>query len=137
MNLRSTKCSRLPRAGVTLIRGFATLRTSGLIWVLLIMCAVAAFVSDAFLNPFNLINVLRQIALFGIVSIGMTFVILTAGIDLSVGSIVAVVAVASRHDARCRHAHPACARRRPCHRRRSWVRSTASASRLAAFRLSS
>ena len=59
------------------------------------MCVAAAIISPAFLNPFNIINVLRQIALFGIVSIGMTFVILTAGIDLSVGSIVAVVAVIS------------------------------------------
>ena len=67
----------------------------GLVWVLLVMCVAAALISPAFLNPFNLINVLRQIALFGIVSIGMTFVILTAGIDLSVGSIVAVTAVVS------------------------------------------
>ena len=71
------------------------LRASGLVWVLVAMCVVAALVSDAFLNPFNIINVLRQVALFGIVAIGMTFVILTAGIDLSVGSIVAVVAVGS------------------------------------------
>jgi ribose/xylose/arabinose/galactoside ABC-type transport system permease subunit len=75
------------------LRRFSTLRTSGLIWVLLAMCIAAAIISPAFLNPFNLINVLRQIALFGIVSVGMTFVILTAGIDLSVGSIVAVTAV--------------------------------------------
>ena len=54
---------------------------------------VAALISPAFINPFNLINVLRQMALFGIVSIGMTMVILTAGIDLSVGSVVAVAAV--------------------------------------------
>src|SRR5687767_940322 len=80
--------------GATLKR-LTTLRTSGLIWVLLLMCATAALISDAFLNPFNLVNVLRQIALFGIVSVGMTFVILTAGIDLSIGSIVAVVAVVS------------------------------------------
>jgi len=70
-------------------------RASGLVWVLVAMCIVAALVSDAFLNPFNIVNVLRQVALFGIVAIGMTFVILTAGIDLSVGSIVAVVAVGS------------------------------------------
>jgi ribose/xylose/arabinose/galactoside ABC-type transport system permease subunit len=75
------------------LRRLSTLRTSGLLWVLLAMCIVAALISPAFLNPFNIINVLRQIALFGIVSIGMTFVILTAGIDLSVGSIVAVTAV--------------------------------------------
>ena len=54
---------------------------------------VAALLSPAFLNTFNLVNVLRQVALFGIVSVGMTFVILTAGIDLAVGSIVAVTAV--------------------------------------------
>jgi ribose/xylose/arabinose/galactoside ABC-type transport system permease subunit len=70
-------------------------RTSGLLWALLLLCAVAVIISPAFLNPFNLINVLRQVALFGIVSIGMTFVILTAGIDLAVGSIVAVTAVVS------------------------------------------
>src|SRR5918995_2733132 len=70
-------------------------RTSGLLWALLLLCAVAVIISPAFLNPFNLINVLRQVALFGIVGIGMTFVILTAGIDLAVGSIVAVTAVVS------------------------------------------
>jgi ribose/xylose/arabinose/galactoside ABC-type transport system permease subunit len=59
------------------------------------MGVAAAIISPAFLNPFNIINVLRQIALFGIVSVGMTFVILTAGIDLSVGSILAVAAVCS------------------------------------------
>jgi ribose/xylose/arabinose/galactoside ABC-type transport system permease subunit len=68
-------------------------RTSGLLWVLVIMVVVAAALSPAFLNTFNLINVVRQVALFGIVSVGMTFVILTAGIDLAVGSTVAVTAV--------------------------------------------
>jgi ribose/xylose/arabinose/galactoside ABC-type transport system permease subunit len=78
---------------VSRLRQFSAPRSSGLIWVLLFMCVVAAYMSDAFLNPFNIVNVLRQMALFGIVSVGMTFVILTAGIDLSIGSIVAVVAV--------------------------------------------
>lgn len=77
------------------LRKLLTMRTSGLIWTLIIMCVIAAVISPAFLNPFNVINVLRQIALFGIVSAGMTFVILTAGIDLSIGSIVAVTAVVS------------------------------------------
>jgi ribose/xylose/arabinose/galactoside ABC-type transport system permease subunit len=77
------------------LRRLTTLRVSGLIWVLILMCVAAAIISPAFLNPFNIINVLRQIALFGIVSVGMTFVILTAGIDLSVGSILAVAAVCS------------------------------------------
>jgi ribose/xylose/arabinose/galactoside ABC-type transport system permease subunit len=77
------------------LRGRTALRASGLLWVLILMCVTAALISDAFLNPFNLINVARQVALFGIVSVGMTFVILTAGIDLSVGSIIAVTAVVS------------------------------------------
>ena len=77
------------------LRAGKLIRASGLVWVLVAMCVAAALISDAFLNPFNLINVARQVALFGIVSIGMTFVILTAGIDLSVGSIVAVAAVVS------------------------------------------
>ncbi|WP_265518249.1 ABC transporter permease [Nitratireductor luteus] len=68
-------------------------KRSGLIWVLLGLCIFAALLSPAFLNPLNLTNVLRQVALFGIVSVGMTFVILTKGIDLSVGSILGVCAV--------------------------------------------
>jgi ribose/xylose/arabinose/galactoside ABC-type transport system permease subunit len=59
------------------LRRLTTLRVSGLIWVLILMCVAAAIISPAFLNPFNIINVLRQIALFGIVSVGMTFVIQT------------------------------------------------------------
>jgi hypothetical protein len=70
-------------------------KASGLIWAFVLLCVAAAIISPTFLNPFNLVNVLRQIALFGIVSIGLTFVILTRGIDLSVGSLVGVVAVAT------------------------------------------
>jgi len=67
----------------------------GLVWVLIVLCAFAVYLSPSFIQIGNLLNVGRQVALFGIVSIGMTFVILTRGIDLSVGSIVGVVAVAS------------------------------------------
>ena len=42
-----------------------------------------------FLTAFNLFNVLRQVSVYGLLAIGMTFVILTAGIDLSVGSLLA------------------------------------------------
>ena len=101
------------------------------------MCIAAALISDAFLNPFNLINVARQVALFGIVSVGMTFVILTAGIDLSVGSIVAVAAVVSALLLQYRRAGAAGHPRRS--RASAWRsgRSTALASRSAAFRPSS
>ena len=69
------------------------LKQSGVLWALLALCVIASISSPYFLQPENLINIVRQMAIVGIVSIGMTFVILTAGIDLSVGSIIAVVAV--------------------------------------------
>lgn len=68
-------------------------RQSGILLALLLLCVLAALISPHFLQTANLINILRQISIIGIVSVGMTFVILTAGIDLSVGAIIAVVAV--------------------------------------------
>ncbi len=50
---------------------------------------VFAILQPQFLTPRNLFNVMRQISIEGLIAIGMTFVILTAGIDLSVGSLVA------------------------------------------------
>ncbi|MEZ5824276.1 MAG: ABC transporter permease [Geminicoccaceae bacterium] len=56
---------------------------------LLILMGVFAALEPRFLNPLNLFNVMRQVSIFGILAIGMTFVILTRGIDLSVGSLLA------------------------------------------------
>lgn len=56
--------------------------------------AVAApALGSAFLNPSNLRNILNQIVVIAITAVGMTFVIITAGIDLSVGSLIALSAV--------------------------------------------
>ncbi len=57
---------------------------------LLALVLVFALLEPRFLHPLNLFNVLRQVSIFGLVAIGMTFVILTAGIDLSVGSLLAL-----------------------------------------------
>jgi ribose/xylose/arabinose/galactoside ABC-type transport system permease subunit len=54
---------------------------------------VAAALSPRFLTPVNLMNVFRQVAIVGVLGTGMTFVILTAGIDLSVGASLALSAV--------------------------------------------
>jgi ribose transport system permease protein len=48
----------------------------------------SALISDVFFTETNLSNLLKQVSGIGIVSIGMLIVILTGGIDLSVGSIV-------------------------------------------------
>lgn len=55
---------------------------------LILVVVVFAALEPRFLNPFNLLNILRQVSIAGLVALGMTFVILTAGIDLSVGSLV-------------------------------------------------
>ncbi|MDR3211937.1 MAG: ABC transporter permease [Planctomycetota bacterium] len=60
-----------------------------IIIALLVICIILSFASDYFLIQSNLINVLRQVSINGLLSIGMTFVILTGGIDLSVGSMLA------------------------------------------------
>lgn len=57
--------------------------------VFLLLIVVASFISDAFFTVPNLLNVLRQVSIVAIISVGMTLVILTAGIDLSVGSVLA------------------------------------------------
>ena len=56
-------------------------------------CVILAIASPAFASTENVMNVLRQNAFTAIVSAGMTFVILTAGIDLSVGSVVGLSGV--------------------------------------------
>ncbi|WP_405380250.1 ABC transporter permease [Maribacter sp. LLG6340-A2] len=56
---------------------------------LLVLCIVLTFMSDKFLTPENGWNIMRQISVNVCISIGMTLVILTRGIDLSVGSILA------------------------------------------------
>jgi ribose transport system permease protein len=68
-------------------------RGSGLFAALVLLVVISSLTSPHFLNPINLLNVLRQVALYGILGVGMTFVILTRGIDLSVGSIVAFAGV--------------------------------------------
>ena len=62
--------------------------------VALILIAGAILEPDAFLTSDNMLNVLRQASVVGVLAIGMTFVIATGGIDLSVGSMVAAAAVA-------------------------------------------
>ena len=56
---------------------------------LIALMALFAVVEPRFLSSINLFNVMRQVSITGLLAIGMTFVILTAGIDLSVGSLLA------------------------------------------------
>ncbi len=51
---------------------------------------VFTVMKPSFIDPINIFNILRQISITGLIALGMTFVILTAGIDLSVGSLLAL-----------------------------------------------
>ncbi len=57
---------------------------------LVILLIISAFASEYFLRPRNLLNITRQISYTGVIALGMTFVIIAGGIDLSVGSMVAL-----------------------------------------------
>lgn len=69
------------------------LQRYGLIFSFLLLCLALSLLSDRFLTIDNMVNVLRQGTINGIIAIGMTLVILTAGIDLSVGAILALSVV--------------------------------------------
>lgn len=57
--------------------------------VLILMCIILAIASDKFLSVGNLMTIIKQISIQSIVAIGMTMIIITGNIDLSVGSMVA------------------------------------------------
>jgi ribose transport system permease protein len=63
------------------------------ILLITVVIVVTAIMTPEFFNSRNILNVLRQASITGVVAIGMTFVILTAGIDLSVGSVLAFTGV--------------------------------------------
>ncbi len=67
----------------------------GLLFSFLLLSLALSLLSNRFLQPANLVNILRQASINGIVAVGMTLVILTGGIDLSVGSMLALSAVIS------------------------------------------
>lgn len=64
---------------------------------LVLLFVVISVLNDSFIDPSNLKNLARQISINALIAFGMTFVILTGGIDLSVGSILALSS-ARQHD---------------------------------------
>jgi ribose/xylose/arabinose/galactoside ABC-type transport system permease subunit len=62
----------------------------GILLAFLVLAAGMSLLSPSFLEPANLLNVLRQISVNALLAFGITPVIIGAGIDLSVGSVLAV-----------------------------------------------
>jgi ribose transport system permease protein len=63
----------------------------GIFGLLLAVCLFAFWASESFSSSYNVENLIRRTALFGVIGIGVAFVIVTGGIDLSIGSVICLV----------------------------------------------
>ena len=75
------------------LRKIFKFREAGILLALLAIWIVTAIFNPRFLSSYNLQLLSRQIAVFGLIAIGETFVILTEGIDLSPGSVIVLASV--------------------------------------------
>jgi inositol transport system permease protein len=85
-----TETGKLPHIGHLISTAFAKY---GIFLVFGLMVLVAWMLSPAFVTPTNIINVIRQMSIVGLIALGVTGVIVSAGIDLSSGSVVGLTAV--------------------------------------------
>jgi ribose transport system permease protein len=69
------------------------IQMAGMVPVLVVICVLFAFLTPNFLTQNNMVNVVRQASINIVLAAGMTFVILTGGIDLAVGSVLGFTAV--------------------------------------------
>ncbi len=76
-------------------RGFFAGQTAYVTLAFIVICGLAATLSGNFITTGNLLNISRNFSYIALMSLGMTVVIITGGIDLSVGSVCALVAVCS------------------------------------------
>ena len=76
-------------------KALSLLRHQGALVALLVACVFGFARYASFLTTENVLNIVRQNSMVGLVALGMTFVILTGGIDLSVGAVLAVAGVAA------------------------------------------
>ena len=96
MNIQPPLVSTEESARRWFLRGLLILSRKYVLLMLCLLIVIAiSFVSPVFFSSRNLFNILRQVSVNGIIAVGMTFVIIAGGIDLSVGAIVALSAVAS------------------------------------------
>jgi len=87
-NIEETKAKGLNREWMN-----AFLKKYAIVLILLAMFILMSVLAPAFLQPRNLLNVVRQISVIGLIAMGVTMAIILTGIDLSSGSVLAVAAV--------------------------------------------
>ncbi len=79
----------------------------GIFLAFVILCVTLTFLNEYFLTPKNLLNIVRQTSINGILALGQTLVVLTRGIDLSVGSTLALAGIVAASMVRGVHAENA------------------------------
>jgi ribose/xylose/arabinose/galactoside ABC-type transport system permease subunit len=73
-------------------------KKTAILWVMIILILILSVISPSFFRGQNLLNIIKQASITGVIGVGMTFVLITGGIDLSVGSVMAAsVAVAEKN----------------------------------------
>ena len=77
------------------LRRFLSARETGVFIALVLMCLFLTLATPYFLGVQNLLNIGRQVSLTGIMAVGMTFVLISAEVDLSIGSIYALCGLVS------------------------------------------
>lgn len=65
-------------------------KKTGILWVMVALVIIMSIISPTFFTSRNLINVAKQASITSVIGVGMTFVLITGGIDLSVGSVMAL-----------------------------------------------
>src|SRR3954469_6825221 len=78
----ATKGGRLPQTNIKVL---------GIFGLLVVICVATAIRNPNFLTEPNILNLVRRTGLYGVLGIGVAFVIITGGIDLSIGSVVALI----------------------------------------------
>ena len=89
-NIMDLAVGRASPAGAGAAADYGMRKELGISVLLLVLCGVTAALNPKFLSPVNLTNMANIVGLFGIFSIGLGLVIITGGIDLSVGSMFAL-----------------------------------------------
>lgn len=83
------------------LKNYRFISQYGTLLAFVFLIVIITLLTPQFLRLANIINILRQTSVNGIIAVGMTFVIITGGIDLSVGSLLALTSVVA-----CSFAHP-------------------------------
>ena len=83
--------------------------TLGIFGLLVAIFAVTALLNDKFISAYNMQNLIKWSSLYAVMSIGVAFVIITGGIDLSIGSVVGLVAVVLAYMMKVKGINPATA----------------------------